>query len=145
MQWRIYKAGQGQNVRLWSALAFGAVAAAGAYQLYNKLNVVESFRENWLLHLTPPLVLAAIGGWFIYWICGSNPRSVDFMVATEGEMKKVSWSSRREVIGATKVVIGLMVVMSLYLFAVDFLVSSFFRLPWVGVLQQGTPDVGGGP
>ena len=31
------------------------------------------------------------------------------MIATEGEMKKVNWSTRREIIGMTWVVIGLTV------------------------------------
>jgi preprotein translocase subunit SecE len=138
MQWKIYKSGQGFYVRVWSALAFGAIALAGAYHLYKKL---EGYQFNWLVHLTPPLILAGLAGWVIYWVCGSNPRSVDFMVATEGEMKKVSWSSWREVKGATKVVIGLMVVMSLYLFGIDYAVSWFFRLEWVGVLHV-LPETG---
>ena len=34
-----------------------------------------------------------------------RPRSVDFLVATEAEMKKVNWSTRREIMGSTVVVI----------------------------------------
>ena len=33
-------------------------------------------------------------------------QTVDFMIATEGEMKKVNWSTRREILGSTWVVIA---------------------------------------
>jgi len=134
--WKIYKPGQGYHTRIWSSVAFGAMAVALAIHVHQKLGGVPFFTENWQIHLAVPLVLMAISGYLVYWLCGSNPRTVDFFVATEGEMKKVTWSSWKEVKGATKVVIGMMVVMSLYIFGVDFLVSSFFRLSWVGVLQD---------
>ncbi|MCK4850305.1 MAG: preprotein translocase subunit SecE [Phycisphaerae bacterium] len=41
------------------------------------------------------------------------------MIATEGEMKKVSWSSKKEIIGSTKVVIVTLLIMGLVLFLVD--------------------------
>ena len=43
-------------------------------------------------------------------------------------MKKVSWSSREEVIGSTKVVIVTTLIMAALLFLVDFAFANFFRL-----------------
>ena len=40
-----------------------------------------------------------------YWVVGVNRKANDFFIATEGEMKKVNWSTRAEVIRSTKVVI----------------------------------------
>ncbi|MCH9001912.1 MAG: preprotein translocase subunit SecE [Planctomycetes bacterium] len=55
------------------------------------------------------------------------------MIATEGEMKKVSWSSKEEVIGSTKVVIMFTFMLALFLFVVDMVFQQAFRL--IGVLK----------
>ncbi|MEK7731025.1 MAG: preprotein translocase subunit SecE, partial [Planctomycetota bacterium] len=60
--------------------------------------------------------------------------SSDFMIATEGEMKKVSWSSKREIIGSTKVVILFTLLMSLFLFIVDIVFMELFG--GMGVLKR---------
>ncbi len=56
------------------------------------------------------------------------------MIATEGEMKKVSWSTRRELLGSTKVVIALTVLMAVLLFVVDLMFQSLFSS--IGVLKR---------
>ena len=38
----------------------------------------------------------------------NKPTNVDFLIATDSEMKKVNWTSRKELIGSTKVVIVFM-------------------------------------
>ncbi|MCH7993750.1 MAG: preprotein translocase subunit SecE [Planctomycetes bacterium] len=55
------------------------------------------------------------------------------MIATEGEMKKVSWSSKEEVIGSTKVVIMFTFMLALFLFVVDMVFQQVFK--WIGVLK----------
>ena len=50
------------------------------------------------------------------------------MIATEGEMKKVSWSSKKEIVGSTKVVIVTLLIMGAILFLVDLFFSYFFKL-----------------
>jgi preprotein translocase subunit SecE len=137
MSWNVYKPGQGYYTRLGSAVAFGLVGAGLAVHVYNKLGGFAWFHENGIARLILPLLIAAAAGYAIYRFCYLDPRPVEFLIATEGEMKKVTWSSRKEVIGATQVVIGLMVVMSLFIFAVDFLVSQFFSLSWIGVINTG--------
>jgi preprotein translocase subunit SecE len=62
-----------------------------------------------------------------------NRKSSDFMIATEGEMKKVSWSSRREVIGSTKVVILFTIALACFLFVVDLAFQTLFSA--IGVLK----------
>ena len=73
------------------------------------------------------VVLAVLMFWIV-----NRPKSADFMIATEGEMKKVSWSSRREIVGSTKVVIITTLIMGGVLFGVDLLFTVLFR--WLGVL-----------
>ena len=57
---------------------------------------------------------AGVGLWLM-----NKPRYVDFMIATDSEMKKVNWTSRRELMGSSKVVIIFMLLMALYLFVND--------------------------
>lgn len=70
----------------------------------------------------------------LYWFVGISRRSVEFLIATDGEMRKVNWSTRREVIGSTQVVIVAAFLIAGILFVVDIGFGSFFR--WVGVLQS---------
>jgi preprotein translocase SecE subunit len=74
------------------------------------------------------------GALVLLWLCYANPKTVDFLIATEGEMKKVNWSSRREVFGSTWVVIGVSVLIATVLFGADFVFSTFFSE--IGVLQN---------
>jgi preprotein translocase subunit SecE len=71
----------------------------------------------------------------LYWVACVHRKSCDFLIATDGEMKKVNWTSRRELISSTKVVIVVTVLMALLLFFVDWAFMRFFRA--IGVLYGG--------
>ena len=76
----------------------------------------------------------AIVGAVLWWFVGANAKSVDFLVATEGEMKKVNWSTRREVFNSTGVVIFTMITIALFCFACDQAFAwSFLK---IGVLDS---------
>ena len=81
-----------------------------------------------------PLVFAAGMFAVVWWFAFVSPKISDFMIATEGEMKKVSWSTRREIIGSTKVVIWFTIFLAVYLFVVDLLCQGFFSS--IGVLKK---------
>ena len=49
----------------------------------------------------------------------NKPTNVDFLIATDSEMKKVNWTSRKELIGSSKVVIIFMALIAFYLFLND--------------------------
>ena len=68
-------------------------------------------------------------------LTGVKRGTCDFMNATEGEMKKVSWSSRNELIGSTKVVIAATIFLGGLLFVVDAAFIKFFQ--FIGVLRSG--------
>lgn len=59
--------------------------------------------------------------------------SVDFLIATDGEMRKVNWSTRKDVINSTWVVIGASLLLGVYLFGFDTVFALFFRT--IGVLD----------
>jgi len=50
----------------------------------------------------------------------------DFLIAAEGELKKVNWSSRREVAVSTVVVIVVVVCMAVLLGATDLIFQMVF-------------------
>jgi preprotein translocase subunit SecE len=55
----------------------------------------------------------------------NKPNIADFMIASEGEMKKVNWSSRREIMVSTIVVIVVVVIMAVLLGTADFVLQLF--------------------
>jgi preprotein translocase SecE subunit len=64
----------------------------------------------------------------------NRPTNVDFLIATDSEMKKVNWTSRKELMGSTKVVILFMFIMASYLFLMDVLFGYFFYA--IGVVKE---------
>jgi preprotein translocase subunit SecE len=124
----IYKRGQGYYTRLCSGLAAGVVVALGCFQLYLKLDAIV-FQNPVLKIVVQALVPLAIFSGFaflIYWLV-NKPLVADFMIAAEGELKKVSWSSRKEITVSTLVVISVMLLMSLALLVVDIGLQWFFQ------------------
>lgn len=77
------------------------------------------------------IILAGAAG--LYWFVGLNRKSVEFLIATDGEMRKVNWSTRREIIGSTQVVIVAAFLIAGILFLIDIGFGSFFK--WIDVLQ----------
>ncbi len=129
----LYKPGQGVYVRWGSAGGAGVILLGLANYLYEQL---AGFSLE-VRTLVPVLVLAA-AGYAIFRLVGQTRGIVDFMIATEGEMKKVNWSSRREIIGATKVVIVVVLLLAFILFTVD--VAFMFLFESIGVLRIGFLD-----
>jgi preprotein translocase subunit SecE len=68
------------------------------------------------------------GALLILWVVGLRPGTVDFLIATDAEMKKVNWSTRREIVGSTQVVIIAFFLIAAIIFAIDFLFQGFFEL-----------------
>ncbi|HEX8913955.1 MAG TPA: preprotein translocase subunit SecE, partial [Humisphaera sp.] len=67
----------------------------------------------------------------------NKPSNVDFLIATDTEMKKVNWTSRKELIGSSKVVILFMVLIAIFLFLND---TVWGFLMWaLGVLRLKPP------
>jgi preprotein translocase subunit SecE len=129
MSWKIYKSGQGYYTRMISAIAAGVVVLIGCYQLYNKLGGanINNANTRLMVQILVPLAVLAGFSYLIYWLV-NKPVVADFMIAGEGEMKKVSWSSRKEVTASTIVVIIVVAVMSTLMAAADVFFQFFFRM-----------------
>jgi len=118
---KIYKRGQGYYTRLWSGLVAFAIAATGCYVLWRKLAVITNL---WVKTLVP-VGLCAVFGLLVFWLM-NKPATADFMISAEGEIKKVSWSSKREIAVSTMIVIIVVVFMAIMLFAADMAFKSLF-------------------
>lgn len=136
----IYKPGQGRNTRMWTAVGYGCLVSWFAYFLWKKLEIVDIGQYTQVLQAGAAVFAITVFGLLGYWALGLNKRINDFLIATEGEMKKVNWTSRKEIIGSTKVVIVVVVGMSVLLFVVDVFFMGFFTA--IGVLEgSGFLDV----
>ena len=132
----IYKAGQGYWVRLMSAYGLGAVVALELVWLWKEMQGVTLFGfEPTYVRVVVMLITALVFAWFGWMIIGTRRKSVEFLIATEGEMRKVNWSSRREVELSTRAVIGLTIIIAVYCWAFDVGFASIFR--WMTVLRTG--------
>ena len=69
----------------------------------------------------------AIGTALLAWRIMNKPDNVDFLVATDSEMKKVNWTSKKELIGSTKVVIFFMFIIAGVLFLIDLDFGDLFH------------------
>ncbi len=87
------------------------------------LQIVPKFEKTYLQGGVAAGVLL-IGAIIVLWFCYSNKKFSEFLIATEGEMKKVNWSSRREVFGSTWVVIAISVLIAAILFVTDIVFKS---------------------
>jgi len=112
----------------------GLLGAVVAHYVWSQLNATELTR--YLVYGIPLVIFVGVA-LLMLWIV-NRPRSADFMIATEGEMKKVSWSSKREIVGGTKVVIAATLILAALLWAVDLAFGFFFQ--WIRVLQISAED-----
>lgn len=131
---QLYKKGQGYYTRVGTAIGAGILAAGLADFVHSQLIFDADWAPGlWLKIGIPVLILVGLGVG-IYWLVGVNRRSCDFLIHTNNEMKKVNWTSRREIIAATKVVILVTFLTAIVLFVVDFAFMRFFN--WIDVLRQ---------
>jgi preprotein translocase subunit SecE len=119
----IYKKGQGKYTRLWTGFIGMIVVGIGCYQLYKKLAGADF--NLWVETMIPAGLCLVLCG-LIYGLL-NRPSVADFMIVSEGEMKKVSWSSRREITTSTLIVVVVVVLMALLLGFTDLGFQLFFR------------------
>jgi preprotein translocase SecE subunit len=81
-----------------------------------------------------PIVLAAGAVW-VSWRAVNWPTFADFLIATEAEINKVSWTTRKRLVQDTIVVLVAVFLMTAFLFVVDILWIKVLTNPWVQVLQ----------
>jgi preprotein translocase subunit SecE len=119
---QIYKRGQGKNTRLYAALTAAAIAGIGCLQLYKKLAGTDL--DEGIVYFVPAGLFALLG--YLVYRLTNKPSLADFLISAEGELKKVSWSSRQEIIVSTVIVIAVVIIMAGLLGVTDLLFSALF-------------------
>ncbi|HTU17140.1 MAG TPA: preprotein translocase subunit SecE [Gemmataceae bacterium] len=86
------------------------------------------------VQLTVPLLMLAAGLW-LAWRVVNVPAFADFLIATEAEMNKVSWTTQRRLIQDTLVVLVTVVLMAFYLFSMDVVWKAVLSWEPIGVIK----------
>jgi preprotein translocase SecE subunit len=145
-----YKRSQGLRVRRGTMLGILILAACGIYTLLAH-RTLQSGLQTWVIpipyttlsipllphvSITLPLLLAAASLWLAYRVV-NYPTFADFLIATEAEMNKVSWTTRKRLVQDTVVVLVTVALLTLFLFVVD--QAWAWALSKVGVLRLPPP------
>jgi preprotein translocase SecE subunit len=119
---QMYKPGQGKYSRLGTLFSIVIVVGIGCYRLYQMLGASDL---SFLITAMIPAVIFAVLSGVTLWLL-NKPAVADFLIAAEGELKKVNWSSRKEIAVSTFVVIVVVLLMSALLGATDFVFQLIF-------------------
>ncbi|MHC4859601.1 MAG: preprotein translocase subunit SecE [Planctomycetota bacterium] len=136
-----YKKGQGSAARLIAIVAGFLLVATGCYSLWVTLQGSQTLSKTLLpiphvgLEVTLALLIALVVlvtgclalAWFV-----NRPRSVDLLIETEGEMRKVSWPSRQEAWNSSVIVVVTVLVMMGLLFFYDFALNFILKRLFLG-------------
>ena len=129
---RPYKRSYGFWTRLGTGIGAALLIIFTVQFLYSRLPAWTSLRpDQWPLYAVlggVTLVLAAVSWWLM-----NRPKHADFLINTDAEMKKVTWTSWRELIGSTKVVIFFMFFLAFTLFFYDIVFG--YLAYWLDVLK----------
>lgn len=85
-----------------------------------------------LLSGSAAVLIILIGFVIGYYFCATKPASSEFLISTDMEMKKVNWSTRKEIMSSTWVVVAAALLLSLSLFLIDMGFKWFFGA--IGIL-----------
>jgi len=150
---RPYKRTQGTVVRRFTLLGFLIIFGCGIATLVrnNILTTPAEANGNWILEVpyvgpttilpsvawTLPVLLAIAAIW-LAWRIVNYPVFADFLIATEAEMNKVSWTTRRNLIKDTIVVLVTLFVITAFLFVVDVFWGFILSREVVGILPTNS-------
>ncbi len=144
----VHKRGQGMYARVSAMLVLGFAVFYGCMELYQSdlmetLPVLVSLR-----YLTVTWGMAVVGTIFAVLVAlvialtigfvtqrrrlkgleNKSLRFVDFLIDVEGELRKVAWPSRKQLVSATSVVLITTVLFAIFIFSVDQILHRFMRL-----------------
>ena len=142
-----FKRTQGLKVRRWTIIGILIIGWTGAFALNNSMTPgnwtlpmpfgIPVFTPLTAIHYAAPFLLVVGTFWFA-WRLVNMPTFGDFLIATEAEMNKVSWSTRRRLYQDTIVVLVTLAIMTLFLFVVDMFWGWLLSRSIVGVLPSKT-------
>lgn len=144
-----YKPNQGRKVRRATTLGLLILAGCGIWTLLHHGTLEALGSKDWRFDIpftqssitllpdvryTIPILLIAAALWFsfrfVHW-----PTFADFLIATEGELNKIAWPTRKSLWQDTVVVLATVIIMTIFLFFVDVAWGKILGNRWVGILQ----------
>ena len=142
----IYKRDQGTYVRGALAVSLGILLIFAVYQLHDWLNFTEA-SGSWLAFMTRPLgqlpgtgmeltarlivsVSVFLAGAYGIWALHNWAYFADYMIETEGELRRVNWPTRKEVSNSSMVVVITVVILGIYMLCVDTVLTYVSRTLW---------------
>ena len=128
----IVKRGQGYWTRMGTAGVAFMLVALISFNAYIIMNKQFAIKDD--ICLGAAVVIGLLLSLLSWWLM-NKPSNVDFLIATDSEMKKVNWTSRKDLMGATKVVIIFMFLIAAILLLIDVIFGYFFQL--ITVLKFG--------
>jgi len=144
-----FKKTQGQHVRRLTLLGILLLLGSGVYVLMSG-NTLTTMATNWTLDLpfsdyrlivlpdvkfTLPILLFAFALWFAFRVI-NYPVFADFLIATEAEMNKVSWTPRKQLFRDTIVVLITVFLITVFLLLVDLFWGWILSSRLIGVLPS---------
>ena len=139
----IYKSGQGY----WTRMGTVGGAALVILMIGNFFYTYLPTWSDWLNTHSRAMIGIVLGivaalSLVVFWII-NKPTHVDFLIATDSEMKKVNWTSKRELIGSTKIVVIFVLLITAILFLIDVEFGQAFY--YAGVLHSAPVSWGVSP
>jgi len=119
----VYRPHQGGWTRLGTAIASALfIAGTALFLAYDVATTAKWSSNTTIIVVSLWVILSSAAAWWAQ----NKAMHVEFIIDTDSEMKKVNWTSRKELIGSTKVVILFMLIMSTMLFFIDLVFQLFF-------------------
>lgn len=128
----IHKKGQGYWTRMGTIAGAALIAILTAQFLYSRLHAHTDLSTKTLFVIDAAFLIVYA---LIVFRVTNKPNVVDFLIATDSEMKKVNWTTRQELIGSTKVVIFFMLIIMALLFLFDVVFGFIFGPHGLHVLE----------
>ncbi|HEY8505158.1 MAG TPA: preprotein translocase subunit SecE [Gemmataceae bacterium] len=146
-----YKRSQGLRVRRMTMLGVLLITGSGVFVLMNS-HWLATAPTDWRVsvpftgltgpegilllpdvRITLPLLLMGLSLWFAYRLV-NMPTFADFLIATEAELNKVSWTPRKRLVKDTVVVLTTVFLLTLFLLAVDLFWGWILSREIVGII-----------
>ena len=93
---------------------------------------IPPIQPQYLQFMAAAVVLLT-GAFIAFYFAGVKNNTVEFLISTDMEMKKVNWSTRKDIMTSTWVVVGASFLLAGVLFGIDLVFQWLFKL--IHVLQ----------
>ncbi|MBI4835144.1 MAG: preprotein translocase subunit SecE [Planctomycetes bacterium] len=142
---KYYKKEQGKVIRIVTAICLFLMVCYGYYSLYRFVPPINTANGNytfWGTILTKipffdfginyGMIISALlclgTCFFVYLVVLNKPKTAEFLIESEAELKKVSWPSRQQYTGSSVAVIISVVVLGLFLVSADWIFLQLMKL-----------------